>query len=199
MKPISASLLALALSAAFTGAYAQDAKPDTAAYRTMTQKAAADFKAANTKCRQLKGAERTVCTEEAKLARARADVDAVGQYNNTVKARTSARTALANAEFALAKAKCASASGAERDSCLANANSVRVAALANAKADRDISRATAAMGVDDKGAIASTATTDPAKAAAVDKCAQIAGRPDTGCLIDNRDRATARSAGVFTL
>lgn len=192
MKPITASLLAVALSAAFTSAYAQDAKPDTAAYRTMTQKAAADFKAANANCKQFKGTERAVCAEEAKVARARADVDAVGQYNNTVKARTTARTALANAEYALAKAKCASATGAEKDSCVANAKSVRIAALANAKADRDISNATAAtVGVDNKGTIASTATTDPVKAAAVDKCAQIAGRPDTGCLIDNKDRTAA--------
>lgn len=200
MKPISASLLAVALSAAFTSAYAQDAKPDPAAYRTMTQKAAADFKAANANCKQFKGTERAVCADEAKVARARADVDAVGQYNNTVKARTTARTALANAEYALAKAKCASASGAEKDSCVANADSVRIAALANAKADRDISNATAAAaaGIDNKGTIATTATTDPAKAAAVDKCAQIAGRPDTGCLIDNKDRTAATTTTTTT-
>lgn len=201
MKPITASLMAAALSAAFASAsaYAQDSKPDTAAYRTTTQKAAADFKAANAACKNLQAAERSVCVEEAKVARARAEIDAVNQYNNTSKARNMARTALANAEYALAKVKCATATGAEKDSCLANAASVRTAALANAKADRDIGTATAAaVGVDNKGTIATTATTDPTKAAAVDKCAQIAGRTDTGCLIDNKERNTVATAATNT-
>ncbi len=203
MKPITASLMAVALSAAFTTAFAQDSKPDSAAYRTTTQKAAADFKAANAACKNLQAAERSVCVEEAKVARARAEIDAVNQYNNTSKTRNTARTALANAEYALAKVKCATATGAEKDSCLANAASVRTAALANAKADRDIGSATgmataAAVGVDNKGTIATTATTDPAKAAAVDKCAQIAGRTDTGCLIDNKERNTVATAATST-
>jgi hyperosmotically inducible protein len=199
MKPITASLMAVALSAAFASAYAQDSKPDTAAYRTTTQKAAADFKVANAACKNLQAAERSVCVEEAKVARARAEIDAVNQYNNTSKARNMARSALANAEYALAKVKCATATGAEKDSCLANAASVRTAALANAKADRDIGSATAAaVGVDNKGTIATTATTDPTKAAAVDKCAQIAGRTDTGCLIDNKERKTVATAATST-
>ena len=52
MKPFNATLLAAALSLAFSGAYAAepDGKADTATYKTMTQKAAADYKAAAAQC-----------------------------------------------------------------------------------------------------------------------------------------------------
>ncbi|UUZ52918.1 hypothetical protein LP419_27825 [Massilia sp. H-1] len=62
--------------------------------------------------------------------------------------------------------------GAEQDSCLANARSAHVAALADVKADREL-RVAANAAVDDKGLVANARTSDPAKAAAVDKCAQI--------------------------
>lgn len=196
MKPFTATLLATALTAALSSAYAAEPKTDTATYRTMNQKAVADYKAAAAKCTSLTGNERSVCTEEAKVARARTEVDTVGQYNNTLKARTTARTALAKAEYTLAKAKCAVMTGADKDSCLATSTSAHTAALADAKADRDVRVATgataAAAGVDGKGLIANTGTTEPVKAAAVDKCAQIAGgKKDTACLVENKDRTAA--------
>ena len=196
MKQLTATLLATALTAAFTSAYAADAKPDTATYRTMTQKAAADYKAASAKCTSLTANGRTLCVEEAKVARYRMDVDTVGQYNNTLKARTTARNALANAEYALAKAKCAAVTGADKDSCMATAHSVHTAALADAKADRDVRVAgNATAGVDGKGLIANTGTTEPTKAAAVDKCAQMTnGQPAAGCLVDNKERSVANAA-----
>ncbi|QYF91897.1 BON domain-containing protein [Massilia sp. PAMC28688] len=190
MKPFTATLLATALAAAFsTGAMAQnnDGKPDTATYNTMTQKAAADYKVAAAKCTGMTGNERVLCVEEAKVARARGDLDAVGQYNNTAKARLAARTALAKAENALARAKCTMMTGTEKDSCMASAKSAHTAALADVKADRDI-RVAGVAGVDSTGLIANTATTDPKKARAVDRCATIGGSPDTGCLISSKDR-----------
>ena len=199
MKPFVATLLAGALAAAFSSAYAvddKDGKHDSAAYRTMTQQAAADYKLAASKCTGMTGNERAVCIEEAKVARARIDADAVAQHNNTSRARIAARTALANAEHALAVVKCSVMSGPEKESCLANARSVQVAALADAKADRD-TRVAAKAGamVDGKGLIANTGTTEPAKAAAVDKCAQMTnGQPNTGCLVDNKDRSVAATA-----
>lgn len=196
MKPIVATLIATALSAAIGSAYAQNT--DTATYRTVTQKAAADYKAAADQCKSMTGSTRTVCIEEAKVTRARAELAAVTEHNNTLQGRTKARTALVNADYALAKAKCAGTTGAEKDSCVANARSVQTAALANVKLDRDITPDTVAK-VDNKGTIQSTATTDATKAAAVDKCAQVAGNPNTGCLIDNKDRAaTVAAAGTAT-
>ena len=199
MKQFTATLLAAALTAAFSSAYAADTKPDTATYRTLTQKAAADYKAASAQCKSLTANARTLCMEEAKVARYRMEVDTVGQYNNTLKARTTARNALANAEYALAKAKCAAVTGADKDTCVATAHSVHTAALADAKADRDVRvAANATAGVDGKGLIANTGTAEPVKAAAVDKCAQVAGgKSDTGCLVNNKDRvATTAAAGT---
>ena len=198
MKQLTATLLATALTAAFSSAYAADTKPDTATYRTLTQKAAADYKVAAAKCNGMTGNARTICVEEAKVARYRLDVDTVGQYNNTLKARTTARTMLANAEHGLAKAKCAIITGADKDTCLSTAHSVHTAAIADAKADRDVRvAATAAAGVDNKGLIANTGTSEPVKAAAVDKCAQVAGgKSDTGCLIDNKNRVATTTAAT---
>jgi hyperosmotically inducible protein len=190
MKPLVATLLATALTVAFSIAHA-----DSATYKTMTSKAAADYKLAAAKCTGMTGNERAVCIDNAKVARARLELDAVTQHNNTLKARTNARITLANAEHALARVKCSVVTGADKTSCLSAAHGVHTAALADAKADRDIRVASAAtVGVDGKGLIANTATTEPAKAAAVDKCAQVAGKPTTGCLIDSKDRTVAATA-----
>ena len=186
MKALTATLLAAAISASFS-VYAADAPGDPASYKNMTQKAAADYKAAAATCTGMSGAARQVCVEEAKVARARAEVDAVAQYRNTEKDRTKARTALANADYALAKAKCAVVTGAEKESCVSTAHTVHTAALADAKADRNM----AVASTNPASPVTTTQTRDPAKAAAVDKCAQIAGQPSTGCLIQHEGKTIA--------
>ena len=185
MKSLTATVLAAALSAAFSSACAADTKTDTAAYRNMTAKATADYKAATANCKGLTGNDNKICHEEAKVARARAEADAVAQYNDTKPLRTKARTALANAEFALANVKCTVMTGVDKDNCINNAQSVRTAALADAKADRTVRVA------DTASPVTGTATRDANKAAAVDKCAQAGGNDKTGCLIDNKGTATA--------
>jgi osmotically-inducible protein OsmY len=198
MKSLQTTLLAAALTLAFSSAYANG---DTATYKTLTQKASADYKVAAAKCAGMTGNDKTICLEDAKVARARINLDATAQHNNTLKARTTARTALANAEHSLALAKCSAVTAAEKDMCMNTAHSAHTAALADAKADRDVrvaadtgAAAGAAARVDDKGLVANTGTTEPVKASAVDKCAQIAGQPSTGCLIDNKDRSVANAA-----
>lgn len=197
MKTFAATLLAAAISTSFA-AHAADAATDATGYRNMTQKAAADYKAATANCSGMSGNARAVCVEEAKVARARSETDAVVQHNNTEKLRMKARIALAEAEYGLAKAKCAIMTGAEKTSCTSTARSMHTAALADARADRGMMAST---GVNP---VTSTATQDPAKAAAVDKCAQVAGSPNTGCLIqhegktiaDRTDRAADRTAAA---
>ena len=186
MKAFTATLLAAAISASFS-VHAADAPSDPASYKNMTQKAAADYKAAAATCTGMSGAARQVCVEEAKVARARAEADAVAQYRNTQKDRTKARTALANADYALAKAKCAVVTGAEKESCISTAHTVHTAALADAKADRNM----AVASTNPASPVTTTETRDPAKAAAVDKCAQIAGQPSTGCLIQHEGKTIA--------
>ncbi len=191
MKTLIATLLATAVSASF--AQAPEVKSDPAAYRNMSQKAAADYKAAEKNCRAQSGNAKTVCVEEAKVARARAEHEAATQYSNTTKANIDARTKLANAEYGLAKARCAASTGAEKDSCVSNAKSVHTAALADAKLNA-VSTTTASTAAP----VTSTMTSDATKAAAVEKCAQVAGQPTTGCLIDNRSAAATTTAPATT-
>ena len=186
MNALTATLLATAISASFS-VYAAETPSDPASYRNMTQKAAADYKAATASCTGMSGPARLVCVEEAKVARARAEADAVAQYKDTQKDRTKARTALANADYALAKAKCAAVTGGEKDSCMSTARTVHTAALADAKADRNM----AVASTNPASPVTSTETRDPVKAAAVDKCAQIAGQPTTGCLIQQEGKTIA--------
>lgn len=187
MKPFTATLLAAALSGAFAGASAADAKPDQAQYRNAVAKAASDYTAAAAKCKDQKGNERLVCQAEAKVERARAELDAVTSHNDTKQARVKARTALVEAEYALSKLTCNDEKGEEKSSCLTNAKTTYNTALADARADRDM-RATA--NADSTGAITNTSPKDAQKRAAVEKCEQIAGNSNTGCLIDNKGRMT---------
>ncbi|MDB5937231.1 MAG: hypothetical protein JWQ01_4575 [Massilia sp.] len=186
-----ATLLATAVSASFAAAPTAALNHDPATYRNVTQKAAADYKAATAKCTSLSGNAKGVCVEEAKAERAHAEADAIAQYNNTTAGRAKARSAVADADFALAKAKCADMTGADKDSCLATATSAHTAALADAKSDRNV----AATTTDGASPVTSTATRDATKAAAVDKCAQIAGGSKTGCLIDNKTGAVTTLGG----
>jgi osmotically-inducible protein OsmY len=187
MKTLIAALLATAAGASFAAAPTAALNHDPATYRNATQKAAADYKEAIAKCNGMSGNDKDVCTAEAKVARTRTESDALSKYANTAASREKARTNLAEAEYALAKARCGAKSGADKDDCMNNAKSVHTAALADAKADRQgstsgASTATAATG----GLVTGTNTSDPAKASAVDKCAQMGGDAKTGCLVQTK-------------
>jgi hyperosmotically inducible protein len=206
MKPIVATLLAVALSTAFSTAYAIDdnAKPDTASYRHMTEKAAADYKVAAAKCTGMSGNERAVCVEEAKVERARINAEAVAQHNNTSKARTLARTALANASHALAMVKCSVTGGTEKASCLSDARAVHSAALADAKADRDVRvAATAATPTiaqrTENAADTAVQKTKDAAAVVADKSERAVDKiaEGTGRAVDKTGNAAAKTGKVI--
>ncbi|MES2755745.1 MAG: BON domain-containing protein [Pseudomonadota bacterium] len=188
---ILATLLATAVSASFAAAPTANLNHDPATYRNVTAKAAADYKAAAAKCTSLTGNAKNICTEEAKTARVHAEADAIAQYNNTTKGRAKARAAVADADYALAKVKCADMTGADKSSCITAATSAHTTALADAKADRNVVATT-----DGVNPVTTTATRDATKAAAVDKCAQIAGGSKTGCLIDNKTGAVTTIGGT---
>jgi hyperosmotically inducible protein len=199
MKTLIATLLATVAGASFAApTFALNHDPAT--YRNVTQKAAADYKAAVAKCDGMSGNGKDVCMAEARLARTQAEAKALSQYNNTPASREKARTNLAEAEFSLASSRCEARSGAEKDDCMNTAKSVRTAALADAKADRNpaagASAAATAGATASGGLVASTDTRDPAKAAAVDKCAQTGGDTKTGCLIETRPSAVRDAAAA---
>jgi osmotically-inducible protein OsmY len=197
MKTLIATLLATAAGASFAAAPTAALNHDPATYRNLTQKAESEYRAAAAKCDAKSGNDKDVCMAEARLVRTRTEADALSRYNNTAAGRARARTNLADAEYELAKAKCDAKSGADKDACMDNAKSVHTAAVADAKADR---AATTGSGASSGGSTASgglvtgTDTRDPAKAAAVDKCAQMGADAKTGCLVETKPSAVRENA-----
>jgi hyperosmotically inducible protein len=200
MKTLIATLLATAAGASFAAAPTAALNHDAASYNLVKQKADAAYQAAAAKCTGTSGNDKNVCMAEAKLARTRAETDALSQYRNSPAGRQRARTDIANAEYDVAKTRCDAKSGADKDDCLNNAKSVHTTALADAKADRpsNIASGSSAAGTTGAGAglVSSTASADPAKAAAVDKCAQAGGDAKTGCVIETKPSAVRDSAAA---
>jgi osmotically-inducible protein OsmY len=186
MKTLIATLLATAAGASFAAAPTAALNHDPATYRNVTQKVAADYKSAVAKCNGMGGNDKEVCTAEAQAARVHAEADALAKYNSTAEGRTKAATRIAEADYALAKARCGGRSGADKDDCMNGAKSAHAAALADAKAGR---ATTAAMGTSGMaGTTTSTTTTTTAGVGktAMDKCAQAGGSARTGCLVETK-------------
>lgn len=122
-------LLTLATAASASIAFAQNT--DTAAYKNAHNKAESDYKAAKKQCNALKDNAQDVCEEEAKVARAKAERDAVAQYRNTPKDLDKANRKLADAEYDLAKERCDDLSGDAKDSCQNQARSAKSTAMAS--------------------------------------------------------------------
>lgn len=198
MKTLIATLLATAAGASFAAAPTAALNHDPQTYRNLTQKAESEYRTAAAKCDARSGSDKDVCMAEARLARTRTEADALSKYNNTAAGRARTRTNVADAEYDLAKAKCDAKSGADKDSCMDNAKSVHTAALADAKADRAGTMSSGASGGGNQasggGLVTSTDTRDPAKAAAVDKCAQMGADAKTGCLVETKPSAVRENA-----
>ncbi|MFC5547807.1 BON domain-containing protein [Massilia aerilata] len=190
MKTLIATLLATAAGAAFA-APTFALNHDPASYRAVTQKAAADYKAATAKCGSMNGNDKDVCMAEARLSRTRTEADALAQYNNTATSRAKARSNMADAEYDLAKAKCGGKSGADKDDCMNNAKSVHTAALADAKSGATATGASAAGATGSGSGNGLVGSTD--KSTAADKCAQ--GDNRTGCLVQTKPSTVKDNAG----
>jgi len=87
------------------------------AYRAALDRATSDYNRKRAACGALKGNERTVCVAEAKAEATKAEAAAEAAYRNTPRARMDARVSAANADYALAKARCNDRSGSERRAC----------------------------------------------------------------------------------
>jgi osmotically-inducible protein OsmY len=210
MKTLIATLLATAAGASFAAAPTAALNHDPATYRNLTQKAESAYRAATAKCDAKSGNDKDVCMAEARLTRTRTEADALSKYNHTAASHAKARANVADAEYDLAKAKCDAKSGAEKDSCMDNAKSVHTAALSDVKAERTErptavgssgGGATGASGGGNTGSgglVTGTDTRDPAKAAAVDKCAQMSGDAKTSCLVETKPSAVRENAADAT-
>lgn len=123
-------LLFLVLATAASASFAAN---DTGSYKQMTAKAASDYKAAKAACDSQSGNDKSICVAQAKANRAHAEADAAVQYKNDPKSLEKARVAAADADYDLAKAKCSSNSGTEKDNCLATAKRDKATAVADAR------------------------------------------------------------------
>ena len=146
---------------------------DATAYKAAKTTAAADYKTAKEKCKELSGNPKDVCIAEAKAARVKVEADASAQYANTDKARAKARKDIAEAEYAVAKEKCDDLKGNEKDVCIKDAKAAKVSAAADAKADKKVAAARADAKED---------KVDARKDAAVEKCEGLAGDIKDACV-----------------
>ncbi|HAT29308.1 MAG TPA: BON domain-containing protein [Janthinobacterium sp.] len=178
-----ASAVGMLLSAA--PAFAQD--QDHAAYKSMIDKAGVDYKAAKAQCGSSSGNAKKVCIEDAKVARARAESDAVAQHMNTPRDLSKARVKVADAEYDLAKAKCRDSS--DRANCVSQAKSAKVAAVADAKAGNQM----AGVGTPAMRDQRSAATTG-----AMENCAQMETAEKAACMA-RRAAGTAKNVVADTV
>ncbi len=97
--------------------YKPNSKSD---YKVRKAKADAAYAVAKEKCDDMKGNEKQVCVKEAKAARTAARGDAKAD-KKTVAARKDAKEDKRDADYAVAKEKCDTMSGAAKDKCVADA------------------------------------------------------------------------------
>jgi len=186
MKTLIATLIATAVSAVAV-APASAAPVDKDVHRAAMDKAAADYRTAKTKCDAMKGNAEEVCEDEAKLAQARAELDAYAKYDTTGGNLRDARAKVIRAEHELADTQCDATAAGDKDRCKAAAGSIRDAALARLD-DRNIDRA---VGHSSSGELVSSIDSkDPATAAAVQKCEQMTGDARSACVVDQRGNVT---------
>jgi hypothetical protein len=170
------TILALLLTGAAIGlslpamAATDEAK---ATYSAAKDKAAADYKVARTQCDGIKGNPKDICIAEAKAARVQVEAQASAQFKGTIGARSDARKDIADANYNVDKAKCASQNGNAKDVCLEKAKATMVAAKADATADKKVVDARADAR-DDKQ------TAD--YKVALEKCDALAGAGKDTCI-----------------
>ena len=125
-------ILCISLAALFSTSFAVAQAADNDAYKAAKDKAESDYKVAKDACKSMKGNAEDICKEEAKVAEARAILDATTQHQNTPKDVEKARRKLADAEYGLAKERCDDMSGSAKSACKSDAKSAHKTALANA-------------------------------------------------------------------
>lgn len=110
-------------------------------YNAAKNEAEADYKVMRAKCDSISGNAKDVCVEEAKATEKKATADAEAAYKNTGNARRDARVAAAEADYAVAKARCSAKAGNDKEVCIQEANAAETKAKADAKASAKVRQA----------------------------------------------------------
>jgi len=144
-----------------------------ATYTATNDKAAADYKAASAQCDGITGNPKDICVAQAKAARIQVEAQATAQYKGTVSARVNARKDIADANYNVDQAKCASQNGNAKDVCVKEAKATMIAAKADATADKKVVDARADARDDKQAADYKVA---------IEKCDALAGTGKDACI-----------------
>ena len=149
-------------------------------------KASADtqYKVDKDACASLSGNAKDICMAQAKGKDKIAKADAEAAYENTPKARESARVTHAEATYAVSKEKCDDLAGNRKDVCVKEAQAELVKGKANAKVDRvaaDTSHDAATKQAEAR-ADASTDKRDAEYKVAIEKCDAFSGPAKDACV-----------------
>jgi hypothetical protein len=107
-----------------------------AAYAGEKQKIAADFQADRKTCAGVKASVRDVCDAQAKGKQDAALAELEARYQPSAERELKAKTVTADANYAVAKAKCAALEGKAKDRCGTQAKLAREAAIRQAKVEK---------------------------------------------------------------
>jgi hypothetical protein len=173
MKKALATILISVATMGFATVSAAATAEAKSTYNAARETAAADFKVTREKCNSLTDSPKNVCVKEAEAARTRTNAEAEAEYKNTPRARASARTAIVNSEYNVAKAKCGSKTGNDKDVCIKEAKAAKVAVNADAKADKKVVAALIDASEDKR---------DANYKVAIEKCDALAGASKDTCV-----------------
>jgi hypothetical protein len=169
------TLTLILAGAAISLAFPAMAATNTAkvAYAASNDQAASDYKAARAQCDGITGNPKDICIAQAKAARIQVEARATAQFKGTVEARTDARKQIAEANYDVDAAKCASQNGNAKDVCIKESKAILVAAKVDATADKKVANARSDAS-DDKQ------TAD--YKVALEKCDALAGNGKDACV-----------------
>jgi hypothetical protein len=169
IKPLN-TLLAVALCSIGISANAAITKDE---HKAAVKNAEMAYTNAKKTCGTLAGNAKDVCVAEAKVEKTYSIAKTDGDFKNTAKAIYDGRKDVAKAEYDLAKTKCATKAGNDKDVCIKEAKALEVRALEDAKAGTKIS---------DARADASDAKRTADYKVAAEKCDAFAGDTKSNCV-----------------
>jgi hypothetical protein len=160
------------------------------AYKMATTNADAQYKLDREACSTFSGNAKDICIAEAKGKDYTAKADAEAAYENTPKARESARVAHAQAAYDVANEKCDDLAGNAKDVCVNEAKAALVKGKADAKVDR-VTADTRQEAATQQAAARTEATIDKRDAdykVALEKCDALAGPAKDSCVAAAKSR-----------
>lgn len=132
-----------------------------------------EYKAEDTRCDALAGNGKDVCVQEAKAHEKVARADLEYRYTGKKSDRRNAMTARAESDYAVAKEKCNSMAGNDKDVCVQEAQAAQTKALADVKLGKEVSDARTDAANDSREADYKVA---------IDRCDSYAGATKADCV-----------------